>query len=268
MRDTALIIFTILTQLAVGSFITLWLYDRRRKNEVSQNTGFLVTMLILIITGASLVVSLFHLGQPLHAYKAILNVGESWLSREIILFALFFGAVVISTFAWKDDNPKSRNTIGLIGSIIGLAGIFSQGMIYIVPAVPAWNSIFTLVFFYITAALLGPLFVGTILVSKKELNVDFSKISLATIVIAIVALGVYLSTLFAGLEQAVFTANLIFFSSLFWIRVALLIVPLVLLGFAIRRQSVNMTTYSLLFVLLITSEVIGRTLYYTTAIQL
>lgn len=268
MRDLSLVVFTVLSQLAIGSFITLWIYDRRSKQKISTGTGFFLSVSIFLMTIASLVASLFHLGHPLHAYKAILNVGESWLSREIVFFGLFIGLIAIYSLLWKNNDVAKRNMIGWLSAIVGILAIFSSGMIYVVPAVPAWNNIFTLVFFFITAALLGPLYVGVVLVLRKEVAFNFSMVALGAIIVSIVTLAVYVSTLLSGLDQAVMTANDLIANSLFWVRVAVLLVSFILVGIGIRRKQTNFSYYGAVFTLLIIGEFIGRTLFYTTAIHL
>lgn len=47
----------------------------------------------LLILGAG--ISLFHLGKPFRMWRTILNVRRSWLSREIVFFALFTGSAYV-----------------------------------------------------------------------------------------------------------------------------------------------------------------------------
>ena len=45
-------------------------------------------------------------------------------------------------------------------AIFGTAGITASAFIYLVPARPSWNTQFTVTDFFLTGALLGPLFAG------------------------------------------------------------------------------------------------------------
>ena len=83
--NVALVLFTVLSQLAVGTLVTLWLIDTLG-NRVSMATGKFLSFTIVGITGVSLLSTLFHLGQPLQSFMAISNLGTSWLSREIAAF--------------------------------------------------------------------------------------------------------------------------------------------------------------------------------------
>jgi DMSO reductase anchor subunit len=74
---------------------------------------------------------------------------RSWLSREVLLFTLFAGAAMAPGLA-----P--------LAAVLGFAGVTASAFIYLVPARPAWNSKRTVVDFYLTALLLGPLFVAVL----------------------------------------------------------------------------------------------------------
>ncbi len=43
----------------------------------------------------ALAASVFHLGRPQYAYRAVLGLRHSWLSREIVAFGAFAGAAIL-----------------------------------------------------------------------------------------------------------------------------------------------------------------------------
>ena len=51
MHDLPLVIFTILSQLILGGFVTLWWLDRK-KGGISQKTGLLISISFLILGGS------------------------------------------------------------------------------------------------------------------------------------------------------------------------------------------------------------------------
>ena len=71
----------------------------------------------------------------------------------MLLFSLFAGAAVVSPVI-----PVAA----AVAAVLGFAGVTASAFIYLVPARPAWNSKQTLVDFYLTALLLGPLFLGVL----------------------------------------------------------------------------------------------------------
>lgn len=55
------------------------------------NQATLKTKILFLATGAlAAFLSTIHLGKPLRAWRAILNIKKSWLSREILFFSLFY----------------------------------------------------------------------------------------------------------------------------------------------------------------------------------
>jgi DMSO reductase anchor subunit len=78
---------TVLTQLSVGAFATLWLLQllgRTARLSIAALVSFLVA-------GLALNASTLHLGRPIHAYRALKMWKRSWLSREVLLFGCFSG---------------------------------------------------------------------------------------------------------------------------------------------------------------------------------
>ncbi|RHW43548.1 hypothetical protein D1B31_02535 [Neobacillus notoginsengisoli] len=268
MHDLPLVIFTILSQLLLGGFVALWWIDRK-KGGISKKTGLLISISFLVLGGISLLVSMLHLGQPLHAYRAILNFGVSWLSREIVFYGAFLGLIALSTWFWyKDDAPK-RRAIGWMASFIGVVAIFSSAKIYMIPAIPAWDSVNTLFAFFLTSLLLGPLYVAACLAIKRDSAVNISGIIIPVLFVsAIVAVG-YFSSLNAGLPEAVEAAKLTFGHVFFWARIATFLAAsgLLLLSY-VNSKWRSVQIYSAAFAILLASESLGRFLFYETAIHL
>jgi len=166
---TSLVFMTVLTQLAAGAFLTLWLGDL-----LSNVFGFLKPLKefllfgavgILVVTGLALSVSVLHLGRPLFAYKALRMWKRSWLSREVLFFSLFsffgagYAALLLTGYFLGFQVPESaRFVFGGIVALSGMAGIYASAKIYLVPARPAWNTIRTPLRFFLTGFILGPLF--------------------------------------------------------------------------------------------------------------
>ncbi|HXF25892.1 MAG TPA: DmsC/YnfH family molybdoenzyme membrane anchor subunit, partial [Bryobacteraceae bacterium] len=86
---------------------------------------------------------------------------RSWLSREVLLFSIFAGAAQTYALTQLRLLPAVPG-LGIATAALGFAGITASAYIYLVPARPAWNSAHTLVDFYLTALLLGSLFVGAL----------------------------------------------------------------------------------------------------------
>jgi Fe-S-cluster-containing dehydrogenase component/DMSO reductase anchor subunit len=122
---------------------------------------------------AGLLVSVFHLGKPLKAWRFFLGLRTSWMSREILVFSIFAGAAAAAAFACVLYSPvvsamvsqlapfsvdRIRDLAPLLGgasALTALAGIFCSGMIYIDTRRPAWCASATFPKFFGTSAMLG-----------------------------------------------------------------------------------------------------------------
>jgi anaerobic dimethyl sulfoxide reductase subunit C (anchor subunit) len=162
--EFALIVFTIAAQMSVGAFIVLGgVHFFAARSAGVQEADTLSDRALLAIGPVmvfGLIVSILHLGNPLNAPRAILNLGTSWLSREI-LFGLLFAAFgfLFALMQWRKlGSPGLRNIIALVAAVFGIGLVLSMAMVYYtLPSVPAWNNWATIVSFFATTILLGAL---------------------------------------------------------------------------------------------------------------
>jgi len=152
-----LVVMTVLTQLSVGAFATIWLL-----NLLGATTRLGIAALAsLAVGGLALSASTLHLGRPAFAYRALRMWRRSWLSREVLLFSLFSGiAGAYAGLLWL--GLPGGAVVGALTVLVGIAGVSASACIYRVPSRPAWNTPFTLVQFNLTAGVLGPLFAAAV----------------------------------------------------------------------------------------------------------
>jgi anaerobic dimethyl sulfoxide reductase subunit C (anchor subunit) len=170
MKEQPLVIFTIMSQTAVGAFLAWALFSRGglysggglNVDHLALPHLILVMMMILI----SLLVSILHLGNPFNAWLSVKNLRHSWLSREIFLALLYTLSLGLFIFIRLYDLGAPLLRAGLVGltAILGLALIYSMGRVYMVRTIDAWNTWLTPASFFVTAFLLGILLFGAVLV--------------------------------------------------------------------------------------------------------
>src|SRR5262249_4941107 len=110
----------------------------------------------------------FHLGRPHLAFRAILGLKHSWLSREIVAFGVFAKlAVVYSVALYLFQQAPANELDGVIAtpnwlrwlgfgvSGSGLFAVFCSVMIYVFTQRECWSLIRVAVRFALTSALLG-----------------------------------------------------------------------------------------------------------------
>ena len=152
-----LVVMTVLTQLSVGAFATIWLLQL-----LGASTRLGAAALTSLLVGAlALAASTLHLGRPVYAYRAVKMWKRSWLSREVLLFTAFSMVACLYAGALWIRFPGGM-ALGALTVALGLSGVTASACIYRVPSRPAWNTPFTLLQFNLTAATLGPLFAAAV----------------------------------------------------------------------------------------------------------
>ncbi len=159
-----LVIMLVLTQLSVGTFLAEWIF----KSYVQQTfNNVLVPFHVLVALGAGLLAlgaSIFHLGRPLYAYRAILGIMTSWLSREILAFGIFAGLASVYALCFWDQpvekllSPFLGGSLDLLGVAVflsGVLGVFCSVMVYKDTHRPFWDHHFTTGKFFLTMLILG-----------------------------------------------------------------------------------------------------------------
>jgi anaerobic dimethyl sulfoxide reductase subunit C (anchor subunit) len=155
-----LVVFTLMIQTAAGLLIVSQL--AARAGDAAPGKLLLRRDVLAFLLGAlAMLVSLGHLGNPWHSPFTILNLGTSWLSREIFCTGLFVGllALLAMTHRSRALSPFAP-IIGAVACLVGLATVFVMARVYMIVTVPAWNSPATLLNFFGTTLLLGALVTG------------------------------------------------------------------------------------------------------------
>lgn len=281
-EEWPLLTFTLLTQLAVGAYI-FFVIIRAFNKKLGNNLGINVTkrgiFLVGPVTALALVFSVFHLGNPLGAYRALLNFDSSWLSREIVFTGLFLGLWLISYFL--ERRGKWNQPLGWITSIAGLAAIFCMASIYTSSIKPAWTDVNTYIAFFGTTILFGVVTsMIFILLSKEEKTEGLTSIikgiglvGLGAIIIQLVYLPIYVSGLTvsgqAGLESASLITGTYALSTV--IRWVLSILGLTIIGYVFYRNNKvksQMTVYATALTLVLVGEFLGRYIFYATGVSI
>jgi DMSO reductase iron-sulfur subunit len=142
-----LIVMTVLTQISVGAFVSIWMMQ-----AITGNRHRLAALASLMIALIALTASTLHLGRPIQAFRALKMWRRSWLSREVLLFSLFtLSAATYAADLWVSGLGAS--SLGLLTCVLGLCGVSASARLYLVPGRPAWNSPVTILEFLASAAL-------------------------------------------------------------------------------------------------------------------
>lgn len=301
-HDWALIAFTILVQMSVGSMWVLLiarLYANRKYGvEAADRLSDRALLALVVVVVLAFAASLFHLGDPFNAYRAVINVGTSWLSREI-LFGVTFAllAVVYALMQWrKIGSIGLRNVIAWLAALVGLVLVYCMARVYMVQSQPAWNSWATMVSFFTTAFLLGALAMGVAFVANYSymqtkqpgcadeqcilMRETLRWVALAALIllgVELVVLPIYLVALASGSATGLASVKLMA-GSYGWmlaLRVLLVFLGAGVFGLFLyqntmsvgKEKAVQSMAY-LAFLVVLAAEVLGRVLFYVSHVRL
>ncbi|MBI5301787.1 MAG: dimethyl sulfoxide reductase anchor subunit [Chloroflexi bacterium] len=295
-REWALITFTILAQMSVGSFIVLGIvhYFTAKKSGEKQADELSDRALLAIgpVLALGMAASLLHLGNPINAYKAVTNLATSWLSREIFFGVLFAVAgAVFAVMQWKKIATfQIRNIVAWVAAAIGVALVFSMSMVYMMPTRPSWNLVTTPLSFFATTLLLGVFAMGAAFVANywyvqsknpgcasdqcvllRDTLRWFATASIVLLGFQFVLLPLWIAQM-AGTD-AVSAAMLVGeFGIMFGLRLVLVFLGAGVLGIFLYRaasspgqEKVMGTVAYVAFAFVLVGEVLGRFLFYATA---
>lgn len=267
-HELPLVIFTVLTQCAVGAFILLGaLILMGRLESTSLRRLNRQMLFIWVLMGLAFAASTLHLGTPLRAPNALLRLGGSWLSNEIFLGSLFFA---LGGFFWLltllgMGKPLLRRILLGIAMLVGIAFVFATIRVYMIPTVPTWDTPYTPIAFLLTSIMGGALLAHLLLNVSGQGQLARLLPWLGGLAIALalgtsVAQAMSLASIQTAIQSA---AGLVpHFQGLLLIRMTLLAAVMALWLFALRNVRHQPLALGASFALLLVAEMLGRNLFY------
>jgi Fe-S-cluster-containing dehydrogenase component/DMSO reductase anchor subunit len=163
-----LVIMLVLTQLSVGTYLLNWVIKTffNSGGQLEIMHSFVAFLSGMTAIGASTL----HLGRPQYAFRSFLGIFTSWMSREILVFAVFavFSFLyvfksLVSVIPMLSDILNGgmllfyleKIPIDSIILISGVAGIFCSAMIYHSTKREVWNLKLTTMRFFSSMLLTG-----------------------------------------------------------------------------------------------------------------
>ena len=147
-KDVPLIGFTLFSQLSLGALIlyNFIVYLPTFRNKTHLPARFkTIPVLVFAFALIAVILSVFHLGQPLKALKTLDNISSSWLSKEVLMlmvYLLFSGLFVLFLF-FKSDWKRMGWILLNIATVSGMVLIFIMSRIYSSLPIPVWQPTFT-----------------------------------------------------------------------------------------------------------------------------
>jgi DMSO reductase anchor subunit len=165
-----LVVMLVLTQLSVGAFVVDFALERLSSGAWVEDSRPFHALVGLAMGLLALGASTLHLGRPQLAFRAVVGLRTSWLSREILAFGAFAGSAMLYTLlCWYTSvdqhiglpgvdaalRGKLVTGLGWLVATTGLCGILCSVMLYAVTRRRWWSAGRTMVRFGLTALVLG-----------------------------------------------------------------------------------------------------------------
>ena len=167
-----LAVMLVATQASVGIIVAERLWSTALV-FAGEETSIMATRIsataALLIAGLGMNIAPLHLGQPLRAWRVFLGLRTSWLSREAVILGKYVGILTAAVGllwmpsfseyvpelvqAWTPDWA-AKTALGL-AIPIGIAGLYSSAMIYIVTQRRIWRHSRTFIRFFGTSVIVG-----------------------------------------------------------------------------------------------------------------
>lgn len=147
-----LVLMLVLTQASVGLFLVALTVGHGLLAA-----GSVETQCAAGIGWLAILASMFHLGRPRYAFRAVLGLRHSWLSREILAMGLY--VAILTALAWPIPAlPWGEGFSGLVRVVVALGGaatLLCSINVYAVTRRVLWRGSITSFKFLSTALLLG-----------------------------------------------------------------------------------------------------------------
>jgi len=169
-----LVVMLTLTQLSVGAFVlALWM-ERVHGHAIGNALAHAVLAAVMLLL--ALAASIFHLGRPTQAWRAVLGLRTSWLSREALVFGLYAQGVVgycallalelfpkplepvLALFGRVPVRELARQILPYLRhgtALIGVLGVYCSVMVYVATRREHWSATQTGLKFFGSTLTLG-----------------------------------------------------------------------------------------------------------------
>ena len=159
------------------------------------NGVFLCALLV-----ASLACSTLHLGRPVKALRAFSRLGNSTVSNEVFIGALFavLSLLYLAVAHSMGDVADLRKVLLVLVTAFAVLFVVFQCLAYRMRTVPTWNSFAFAIEFAVVALLGGAILVGVMAAVGASLSLD-----LRLVLVAVAFFGCFAMLVAMGVQNAV-----------------------------------------------------------------
>ncbi|MBP2635400.1 MAG: Psr/DMSO reductase-like protein chain [Firmicutes bacterium] len=189
-----LVFFTLFVGLGCGTFIvTVLLTEWAGKEKQIRTFSSIIAIAALAVGGAS---STLHLGHPERMFGAMAHPSSGIFMESMLSFLLGLAIVIYLLAIKRDASATVCKILGSIGAVLAIALAFVNGDAYVMPSIPAWNTLILPALYLVSAAVMGCFCTGILL--ARSANHDeaaltaIKKAALLTLAIQTILIIAYL----------------------------------------------------------------------------
>ena len=258
--ELPLVLFTVMSQWGIGAVLALTLYQfcAAREHQFSGKALRYMVVIIWLIEVIGSSMSMGHLGVPLEAYRSVLGLSHSWLSREAVAFILLNGLVTLWALScWLQPVANFRNQcLGLIMTIGGFASILVTAQVYYqMVAHPLWHTPATQIAFIGSAIVLGFCFISLLASSQKQKTPNAIKLGIL-IGVACVLVAQVMRMQLPGNQGSSYL--------LWWQIIMSVVLPCLVANNMLKQPISNKVILTIVMLAVFSGELAGRALFYAS----
>lgn len=264
-----LVVFTTAAPLCAGAWVVLAALvlvgadSRAVFLTMGANDAFLCALLVV-----SLACSTLHLGRPVKALRAFSRLGNSTVSNEVFIGALFamLSLLYLAVAHSMGDVADLRKVLLVLVAAFAVLFVVFQCLAYRMRTVPTWNSFAFAIEFAVVALLGGTILVGVMAAVGVSLSLD-----LRLVLVAVAFLGCFAMLVVMGVQNAIVVRacdGLLFarerggFVVAGIVRMSLVIVGVAVWGHALLMPDPSMPLSVAGGVIVLLGIVLGRCAFY------
>ncbi|MGH8122032.1 MAG: dimethyl sulfoxide reductase anchor subunit family protein [Rudaea sp.] len=153
----SVIFFTVISGAGYGLLFLLGLGLIVDPSFIARNEVLLILALGAGAAAAGLTASLFHLGQPQRAWRALSQWRSSWLSREgVCALASFVPVCALAALIWRGADAGLVRTCALALAALAAATVYCTAQIYAsLKTIRAWHNVYAMPVYFLCGLVCG-----------------------------------------------------------------------------------------------------------------
>jgi len=196
----SVILFTTTSGAGYGLLIWLGLFAPLDFAPRAPLFGFVAVGFSVVLVGVGLLASMFHLGHPERAWRAVSQWRSSWLAREGVAAIASFVPIGLFGLLWVFSGSTALwLVVGWITAVAALITVASTGMIYgTLKPIRQWHNPWVVPIYLLNALMSGYVWFTLFTAAVGRQSAELGFVGLVVVVAALLAKRAYWRSIDAG----------------------------------------------------------------------